>query len=76
MALIVMVEATVTYACRLTEKDEQKIRDYIGDTDLSIEDAVMELYDAGEIDLYKHSTESDFSTDYVTEVCEGRIEGL
>ena len=33
MALVAMVMATVTYACRLSEEDEQKIRDYIGDTD-------------------------------------------
>lgn len=68
MALVVMVEATVTYACRLSEKDEQKIRDYIGDTDLSAADAVMELYCAGEIELYKNSTESDFNTNYITGV--------
>ena len=66
MALIAMVEATVTYACQLSEEDEQKIRDYIGDTDLSTADAIMELYDAGKIDLYKESTESDFYTNYVT----------
>ena len=76
MALIAMVEATVTYACQLTEEDEQKIRDYIEDTDLTIEEAVIELYNAGEINLYQNSTESDFSTNYITEVCEGRIEGL
>ena len=68
MALVAMVEATVTYACRLSKEDEQKVRDYIGDTDLSIDDAVIELYNAGEIDLYKNSTESDFSTNYVEQV--------
>ena len=41
---------------------------YIGDTDLSMEDAISELYNAGEINLYKNSTESDFSTNYVTSV--------
>lgn len=68
MALVAMVEATVTYACWLSEEDEQKVRDYIGDTDLSTADAIMELYDAGKIDLYKNSTESDFSTNYITSV--------
>ena len=68
MALIVMVEATVTYACRLSREAEQKVREYIGDTDLSIEDAVMELYCDGKIDLYKNSTESDFSTNYIISV--------
>lgn len=70
MALIAMVEATVTYACRLSKEDEKKIREYIGDTDLSIDDAVIELYNEGKIDLYKNSTESDFSTNYIEEVYE------
>ncbi len=68
MALVAMVEATVTYACWLSEEDEQKVLDYIGDTDLSIEDAVMELYCEGKINLYKDSTESDFSTNYIMSV--------
>lgn len=70
MALVVMVEATVTYACRLSKEEEQKVREYIGDTDLSIDDAVMELYCDGKIDLYKNSTESDFCTNCVTEIYE------
>ena len=70
MALIAMVEATVTYACRLSNEDEKKIREYIGDTDLSIDDAVIELYNEGKINLYKNSIESDFSTNDVTEVYE------
>lgn len=68
MALVAMVEATVTYACQLSEEDEQKVRDYIGDTDLSTADAVMELYCEGKIDLYKNSTESDFSTNYISSI--------
>ena len=68
MALVVMVEATVTYACKLSKEDEKKVLEYIGDTDLSIEDAVMELYNENEIDLYKNSDESDFCTNYVTEI--------
>ena len=66
MALIAMVEATVTYACQLSEEDEQKIYDYIEDIDLSTADAIIELYNAGEIELYKDSTESDFCTNYIT----------
>ena len=68
MALVAMVEATITYACRLSEEDEQKVRDYIGDTDLSIADAVWELYGAGKINLYKNSTARDFSTNYITSI--------
>ena len=70
MALVAMVEATVTYACWLSEEDEQKVRERIGDTDLSTADAVMELYCEGKINLYKNSTESDFSTDYIISVDE------
>jgi hypothetical protein len=77
MALMAMVETKVTYACRLSEEDEQKIRDYIEDTGLSIENAIMALYAEGEIDLYKNSTEidsyknfteSDFDTNYIISV--------
>ena len=68
MALVVMVEAAITYACKLSKEEEQKIREYIGDTDLNIEDAVIELYNKGEIALYKNATESDFSTNHITDV--------
>lgn len=77
MALMAMVETKVTYACQLNEEDEQKIRDYIEDTGLSIENAIMALYAEGEIDLYKNSTEidlyknsieSDFDTNYIISV--------
>lgn len=68
MRLVAMVEATVTYACYLSEEDSQKVINYIGDTDLSLEDAVYELYTMGKINLYKDSTESDFSTEAVTQV--------
>lgn len=65
MALIVKVEATITYDCYLNEEDEQKVREYIGDTDLSTEDAIMELYETGKIKLYKDCTLSDFCTDCI-----------
>ena len=65
MALVAIVRAIVTYTCRLSEEDEQKVLDYIGDIDLSTADAIMELYCEGKIDLYKNSTESDFDTKYI-----------
>lgn len=65
MALVAIVRATVTYTCRLSEEDEQKVLDYIRDIDLSTADAIMELYCEGKIDLYKNSTESDFDTKYI-----------
>jgi hypothetical protein len=68
--MTVMVEAIVTYACRLSKADEQKVKEYIKDTDLSMEEAILPLYNAGEINLYKNSTESDFCTNCITEVIE------
>ena len=68
--MTVMVEATVTYACKLSEEDEQKFREYIKDTDISMKDAILELYCGGKINLYKNSTESDFDTNDVTEIIE------
>lgn len=65
MALIVQVDATITYECRMNEEDEQKIRERIGDTDLSTADAIMELYETGKIDLYKNCIPSDFCTDRI-----------
>ena len=68
MALIATVEATVTYTCWLSEEDEEKVLEYISGTDLSIADAIMELYDLREIDLYKNSGESNFYTNYIASV--------
>jgi hypothetical protein len=66
--LVVTAEATVTYTCTLSEEDSQKVRDYIGDTDLSFEDAVLELYFSGEINIYRDFIESDFSTEQIVQV--------
>jgi predicted nuclease of restriction endonuclease-like (RecB) superfamily len=65
MALTVMVEATVTYKCMLSKEDEIKINEYIGDTDLSVADAIIDLYYADQIDLYQNYTESDFETNHI-----------
>lgn len=66
--LIITAEAIVTYTCTLSEEDSQKVRDYIGDTDLSFEDAVLELYFDGEINLYKNSFSTDFATERIVQV--------
>lgn len=63
-----VVEATVTYTCELNEEQTNKVLTYIGDTDLCLKDAIIELYFSGNLDLYNNSTESDFSTEAVTEV--------
>ena len=68
MALIVMVEATVQYACRLSAKDEQKVREYAEKNNVTLEEAVNELYSDCAINLYEDSWESDFFTDAILEV--------
>jgi len=66
--MIVMTEATVQYACRLSAEDEQKVRDYAKENDTTLEEAVDALYSDCAINLYADSWESDFSTDAILEV--------
>lgn len=68
MALIVMTEATVQYACRLSAEDEQKVRDYAEENDMTLEEAVGALYADCAIELYADSWESDFSTNTILDV--------
>ncbi len=70
MALIVMTEATVQYACRLSAKDEQKVREYAEQNDATLEEAVEALYSDCAINLYADSWESDFNTDTILDVDE------
>lgn len=70
MALIVMAEATVQYACRLSAEDEQKVREYAEENDLTLEEAVGALYDDCAINLYADSWESDFNTNTILDVDE------
>lgn len=70
MALVVMTEATVQYACRLSAEDEQKVREYTDVHDVTLEEAVDELYSDCAINLYADSWESDFSTNAILEVDE------
>lgn len=70
MALIVMTEATVQYACRLSAEDERKVREYAEQNDVTLEEAVEELYNDCDINLYANSGESDFSTDLILSVDE------
>lgn len=60
--IIVEVEATVTYTCHLSEKESKEVKSYAKKNDLTLREAVEELYSQYKIDLYKQSTESDFST--------------
>ncbi len=70
MALIVMAEATVQYACRLTAEDEQKVREYAEQNEMTLEDAVDALYSNCGINLYADSWESDFCTNTILDVDE------
>lgn len=63
--IIVEVTASVLYTCRLTAKDEEKVKMFAEENDTTLALAVDELYSAGEIDLYEHSVESDFSTETI-----------
>lgn len=68
MAMIVMTEATVQYACRLSAEDEQKVREYAEQNDATLEEAVEALYGDCAINLYADSWESDFNTDTILKV--------
>ena len=68
MALIVMTEATVQYACRLSAEDEQKVREFAEQNDVTLEEAVEVLYSDCAINLYADSWESDFNTDTILDV--------
>ena len=70
MALIVMTEATVEYACRLSAEDEQKVREYAEQNDVTLEEAVEALYSDCAINLYVDSWENDFNTDSILDVDE------
>ena len=68
MAMIVMTEATVQYACRLSTEDEQKVREFAEKNNGTLEEAVEALYSDCAINLYADSWESDFGTNEVLEV--------
>ena len=70
MAMIVMTEATVQYACRLSAEDEQKVREFAEQNNSTLEEAVMELYSDLAINLYADSWESDFNTNEILDVGE------
>lgn len=68
MAMIVMTEATVQYACRLSTEDEQKVREFAKEYDTTLEEAVEALYSDCVINLYADSWESDFNTNEILDV--------
>jgi hypothetical protein len=64
----VSVEATVTYTCYLDEEDSARVKELAEEYDLTLEEAVRWLYRSNELNLYKDSVESDFSTDEIVQV--------
>lgn len=64
----VTVDAIVTYTCYLDEEQSQLVQECAEEEECSLEEAVMMLYDNGELKLYDSSVESDFSTNEVTQV--------
>lgn len=68
MWLEIETTATVTYNCCLNEEDTKKVCDYANENSLTLREAVAELYDNDEIDLYGSATESDFSTESIDRV--------
>ena len=62
--------AEVTTTCYLTEEDEKIVKNYMETNCCDLEDAVKELFWSNKIDIYLQSTESDFSTNEITQVME------
>ena len=71
MRVVVTAIAEVTYACYLNEEDSLKVAEYMEDNDVSVEEAVEELYARSEISLYRDCTEGDFATQ---EIRDGEME--
>ncbi len=63
--ITVETTATVQYTCRLSEHESEKVKEYAKENDCELAEAVFALYSLNEIDLYHHSTESDFCTESV-----------
>lgn len=69
--LCVQITAEVEYTCYMSDEDSRKIKEraedlaeeYCGEMKDFFAQAAEELYNEGEIDPYKYSTESDFRTE-------------
>ena len=64
---MIKVETTaeVITTCYLTDEDEEKVRAFMEENECDLEDAVKELFWNSELDIYAHSTESDFHTESI-----------
>jgi hypothetical protein len=68
--ITVEVTASVMYTCELTAEDEEKVKAFAKENDVELATAVWELYSGSEINLYKNSVESDFSTERIDDAYE------
>lgn len=68
--LRVTTVAKVWYSCDLEGQQEEDVKEYAKMNDVSLEDAVWELYSKGDLELYENSTESDFNTQEIECVTE------
>lgn len=62
------IEATaqVLYTCILTKEDEDKVLSYAKENNVSLDEAVNDLWENGDIDIYAgNCTESDCNTEEV-----------
>lgn len=66
--LNIEVEARVIYTCCLNADESSIVMKYAEENDCELEEAAYQCYMDGAIDLYKNSTESDFSTEEVLSV--------
>ena len=65
----VVTTATVTYCCRLSEEDAQKVRETQEERpDDTLEEIVWDLWVSGDIDLYQNSYGVDCSTNEIQEI--------
>lgn len=69
---MIRVETTaeVITTCFLTDEDEEKVKAFMEENQCDLEDAVKELFWNNELDIYYHSTESDFHTESIDLVVE------
>ena len=68
--ITVEVTAEVSYTCELTAEDEAKVKAFAEENNVELAVAVHGLYSVGEINLYKNSVESDFSTQRIDDAYE------
>ena len=65
--LKVCTVCTVAYTCTLTEEDEQKVRNYAKENNVELDDAIKDLHESDEIDVYGGDyRESDSCTEEVS----------